>query len=53
MPYTVNHDEQDALDVLYATVERLAKHGCGLDYIVQEVENAYRPFITERKDGAA
>ena len=48
-----NQHEQDALDTLYSAVERLQKHGCDLPYIQQEVENAYRPFTTERKDGAA
>ncbi len=33
--------EQDALDQLYLVVQRLRIHGCGMDYILSEVENAY------------
>lgn len=49
-----NQHEQDALDALYSAVERLHKHGCDLEYIKQEVENAYRPFKTALagKEGA-
>ena len=32
---------QDALDQLYDAVKRLKKHGCDLDYIVKQVEEAY------------
>lgn len=37
----IEQKEQDALDQLYVAVQRLRIHGCSLDYILSEVENAY------------